>query len=187
MRACRVYGISLSAVIDRVVNVRAMANLAHCMAKVLKERHPGCAIVFGGLQIAPNTLHRQYYREFMEACRELDYCYVGKSGIAAVQLLRNIVNGEHDRCGGIPNVVYRDATGGVRFGESGSVTLVASGAGSVGGGTGSDFAPPPKTSGMPNCTSAITHQIPRSEIVRSRIAWTPKRHRCSSAGEVSQS
>lgn len=117
VRACRVYGISLSAVIDRVVNVRAMANLAHCMAKVLKERHPGCAIVLGGLQIAPNTLHRQYYREFMEACRELDYCYVGKSGIAAVQLLRNIVNGEHDRCGGIPNVVYRDATGGVRFGE----------------------------------------------------------------------
>src|SRR5262245_30950512 len=46
-----IYGISLAAVLDRIVNVMAIGAIGQCMAKVLKERFPSCAIVLGGLQV----------------------------------------------------------------------------------------------------------------------------------------
>ncbi|MDP3220670.1 MAG: B12-binding domain-containing radical SAM protein [Deltaproteobacteria bacterium] len=108
-----IFGISLSAVIDRIVNIRAIAALGQCMAKVLKERYPRCSVVLGGLQASPTDLHEEIYRELMASCPVIDCCYIGEAREAGVQLFRNIHKGEWERNARLAEVLYRatDAAG----------------------------------------------------------------------------
>lgn len=110
-----IFGISLSAVLDRIANVIAVASLSMCMSKVLKERYPGCTIVFGGLQASPSSLHVELYTQFMEACAFIDYCYLQQGDQVGIQLFRNIVSGDAARSERLERVLYR-AQGEIRRG-----------------------------------------------------------------------
>lgn len=107
-----IFGISLSAVIDRIVNIRAIAALGQCMAKVLKERHPACLVVLGGLQASPTDLHEDLYRELMAQCPAIDACFIGPVDVSGVQFFRNLWS-EPERNVGIPEALFRgtDAVG----------------------------------------------------------------------------
>lgn len=102
-----IFGISLSAVLDRIRNVMALAAVGQCLSKVLKERYPRCTIVFGGLQVNPDSLQEEYYRRFMEDCDEIDYCLRGRGDEVAVQLFRNVWQGRHDLNAGLERLLYR--------------------------------------------------------------------------------
>jgi hypothetical protein len=108
-----IFGISLSAVIDRIVNIRAIAALGQCMAKVLKERQPRCLVVMGGLQASPTDLHEEIYRELMAGCAAIDSCFIGPIDRSGVQHLRNLFSGRTKRNAGLSEVLYRstDASG----------------------------------------------------------------------------
>jgi hypothetical protein len=107
------YGISLSAVIDRIANVRAIAAVGMCMAHVLKARHPTCQVVFGGLQASPMSLHEDLYREFLAQCPDLDYAFLHQAGATGVQFFRNIARGQHGRNRRLSQVLYRDTEAGL--------------------------------------------------------------------------
>lgn len=102
-----IYGISLSAVLDRIVNVMAIAAVGQCMSVVLKERYPNSRIVFGGLQVNPDSLHEGYYRKFMEDCPQIDYVLMGRGDEYGVQLFRNIASGREDRNHNLQRVMLR--------------------------------------------------------------------------------
>lgn len=108
-----IFGISLSAVIDRIANVVAIAAVGQCLARVLKERYPGCTVVFGGLQASPTALHEGLYRQFMAECPYVDYCYLQQGDYIAVQFFRNITRGDHARNRRLARVMSRgtDAEG----------------------------------------------------------------------------
>ncbi len=101
------FGISLSAVIDRIANVIAIAAVGQCLARVLKERYPGCAVVFGGLQASPMSLHEGLYRQFMEECPFVDYSFLNQGDANGVQLFRNITRGAAARSRRLSQVMYR--------------------------------------------------------------------------------
>lgn len=92
-----IYGISLSAVLDRIANVMALGRLAQCLAKVLRERNPACTIVIGGLQASPDSLQPELYAQLLEGCSALDYAWVGATDATAVQLYRNVLRGTPER------------------------------------------------------------------------------------------
>ena len=113
-----IYGISLSAVLDRIVNVMALAAIGQCMSKVLKERFPRCTIVVGGIQASPDSTHRRLYTQIMEECAAIDYAFLGQVEAATVQLFRNIWKGEHARNHDLSDrILFRDATGVARPGH----------------------------------------------------------------------
>lgn len=111
-----IFGLSVSAVLDRIVNVMALCAMAQCMAKVLKERFPRCTIVMGGLQANPDSLQPGIYKEVMEGCAAIDYAFVGKVEASTLQLFRNIWAGRHDLNRSLnPRIVYRDTDGSVHL------------------------------------------------------------------------
>lgn len=113
-----VFGLSLSAVLDRIVNVMALAAVAQCLAKVLREQYPKSAIVIGGLQASPPSTQPGIYRQIMEECPAIDYAFVGYVEAVTVQVLRNIWRGEHARNRSLgPRVLHRAEDGTVRFGD----------------------------------------------------------------------
>ncbi len=91
--AKEIYGFSLSAVLDRIVNVQALVSMTACLAKILKERHPGCVVVIGGVGVSPDTKQLEVYRQALTDCPFFDYAYVGKSDEVVVQLFRDIARG----------------------------------------------------------------------------------------------
>ncbi|HEY3497419.1 MAG TPA: radical SAM protein [Polyangiaceae bacterium] len=109
--ACDVYGISLAAVLDRIDNVCALAAVAQCLAKVLKERHPRAFILLGGLQVNPDSLQPDYYRRFLQECSAIDGALIGKGDQTAVQFLRNLARGDLERCRRLDRVILRDESG----------------------------------------------------------------------------
>lgn len=115
------FGISLSAVQDKIAHVVANAALGQCMAVVLKERYPNCTIVFGGIQASPDSIHERYYRQFMEECPQIDYARIGWGDETAVQLFRNIWRGAHSANSALHNVLYRErgipGPAGIRMGR----------------------------------------------------------------------
>lgn len=119
VREREIFGISLSAVQDKIAHVVANAALGQCMALVLKERYPNCTIVFGGIQASPDSIHERYYRQFMEECPQIDYCRIGWGDETAVQLFRNIWRGTPEANHVLHNVLYRDipGTGSIRMGK----------------------------------------------------------------------
>jgi MoaA/NifB/PqqE/SkfB family radical SAM enzyme len=112
-----IFGISLSAVLDRVANVMALAAVGQCLAKVLRERYPKSAIILGGLQASPDSTQPAIYQRIMQDCPAIDYAFVGQVEAITVQALRNIWSGEHARNRTLgPRVLYRADDGSVRFG-----------------------------------------------------------------------
>jgi radical SAM superfamily enzyme YgiQ (UPF0313 family) len=113
-----IYGISLSAVLDRIVTVMALAAVGQCMAKVLKERFPRCTILVGGIQASPDSTHRRLYTQIMEECAAIDYAFVGQVEAATVQLFRNIWSGQHAKNHDLSDrILFRDETGAARPGH----------------------------------------------------------------------
>ena len=88
-----IFGISLSAVLDRISHIMALASTAQCLAKVLKDRHPNSIVVIGGLQASPDSQHPTIYKQILEECPFIDYAYSGQGDERAVQLFRNIIRG----------------------------------------------------------------------------------------------
>lgn len=116
-----IFGISLSAVLDRIVNVMALAAVGQCMAKVLRERYPKCAIVVGGLQASPDSTQPGIYKRIMEECPAIDYAHVGFVEATSIQLFRNLWKGDHEACRALgPRILYRDPSGAVCFGDDGA-------------------------------------------------------------------
>lgn len=109
-----VYGISLAAVLDRIANVEALAAVAQCLAKVIKERWPKSTIVIGGLQSSPDSTQPGIYRRVMEECPAVDLAFVGHVTAAMVQMFRNLLAGEpaRNRLLG-PKVIWRSDDGSV--------------------------------------------------------------------------
>ena len=119
VREKAVFGISLSAVLDRIANVMALAAVGQCMAKVLKERYPRCAVIFGGIQASPDSTHPRLYEQLMNECAAIDYAFVGQVEAALIQLFRNVWNGHPEKNRQLSHrVLYRDETGAVRFSET---------------------------------------------------------------------
>jgi MoaA/NifB/PqqE/SkfB family radical SAM enzyme/radical SAM superfamily enzyme YgiQ (UPF0313 family) len=113
-----IYGISLSAVLDRIVNVMALAAVGQCLAKVLKERHPGCYVVIGGLQASPDSTHPRLYTQIMEECSAVDYAFIGQVEAATLQMFRNLWNGRPERNRSLSSrILYRDDDGSVRLSD----------------------------------------------------------------------
>jgi MoaA/NifB/PqqE/SkfB family radical SAM enzyme/radical SAM superfamily enzyme YgiQ (UPF0313 family) len=113
-----IFGISLSAVLDRIVNVMALAAVGQCMARVLRERYPKCTIVIGGLQASPDSTQPAIYQRIMEECPAIDYAFVGHVEAITIQVFRNILNGEHERNRVLgPRVIYRGEDGAIHFGR----------------------------------------------------------------------
>jgi MoaA/NifB/PqqE/SkfB family radical SAM enzyme/radical SAM superfamily enzyme YgiQ (UPF0313 family) len=130
-----IFGISLSAVLDRIVNVMALAAMSQCLAKVLRERYPKSSIVVGGLQASPDSTQPAIYQRIMDECPAIDYAFVGHVEAITVQVFRNLWSGEPARNRTLgPRVIYRAEDGSVRFGvdvaegqQMGSDILVLSG------------------------------------------------------------
>ena len=121
-----IFGISLSAVLDRIVNVMALAAVGQCIARVLRERYPRCSIVIGGLQASPDSTQPAIYQRIMEECPAIDYAFVGHVEAITIQAFRNILNGEHERNRTLgPRVIYRDEGGAVRFGRDGDAGVAS--------------------------------------------------------------
>jgi len=115
-----IFGISLSAVLDRIVNVMALAAVGQCIAKVLRERYPKSAIVVGGLQASPDSTQPGIYQRIMEQCPAIDYAHVGFVEAELIQLFRNLWRGDREACRALgPRIIYRDAQGAVCFGGDG--------------------------------------------------------------------
>lgn len=113
-----IFGISLSAVLDRVANVMALAAVGQCIAKVLRERYPKSAIIVGGLQASPDSTQPAIYKRIMEECPAIDYAFVGHVEAITIQVFRNIWGGDHRRNRDLgPRVLYRDEAGAVCFGR----------------------------------------------------------------------
>ncbi len=111
-----IFGLSLSAVLDRIVNVMALCAMSQCMAKALKERFPRSTVIIGGLQASPDSLQPGIYKEVMEACPAIDYAFVGKVEAHTLQLFRNVWKRRPDLNRALgPKVLYRDEDGAVRF------------------------------------------------------------------------
>jgi len=109
-----IFGISLSAVLDRIANVMALARLAQCLAKVLKERHPLSTIVVGGLQASPDSLQPELYRQILEGCPAIDYAWIRESSYQTVQMYRNVLRGTPEKNATLSSqLLYRDAAGNV--------------------------------------------------------------------------
>lgn len=107
-----IFGISLSAVLDRIVNVMALAAVGQCMAKVLKERYPRCTVIFGGLQASPDTTHRRLYAQIMSECAAIDYAFCGHVNADTILMFRNIWEGAHEKNRSFNSrVLYRDEQG----------------------------------------------------------------------------
>ena len=103
-----IFGISLSAVLDRIVNVVALAAIGQCISKVLKERYPNCTTIFGGLQVSPESLHEGYYKRFMEECPYIDYSFMRMVSVETVQMFRNIWEHKPLRMKNLPSVIRRE-------------------------------------------------------------------------------
>lgn len=107
-----IFGISLSAVLDRIVNVMALAAVGQCMAKVLKERYPRCSVVFGGLQASPDTTHRRLYQQIMTECSAIDFAFCGHVSADTILMLRNIWEGNPEKNRTFNSrIIYRDEEG----------------------------------------------------------------------------
>jgi hypothetical protein len=107
-----IFGISLSAVLDRIVNVMALAAVGQCMAKVLKERFPGCTVIIGGLQASPDSTHRQLYAQIMTECPAIDYAFCGHVNADTILMFRNIWEGAPERNRTFSSrILYRDEQG----------------------------------------------------------------------------
>jgi MoaA/NifB/PqqE/SkfB family radical SAM enzyme/radical SAM superfamily enzyme YgiQ (UPF0313 family) len=116
-----IYGLSLSAVLDRIANVMALGRVTQCIAKVLRERYPECTIVLGGLQASPDSLHPEIYRELLEGCPAIDLAWIGAAEHLAVQLYRNVLRGEHAKNRTLSTrVLFRDEQGRVCRGVEGN-------------------------------------------------------------------
>lgn len=112
-----IFGISLSAVLDRIVNVMALAAVGQCIARVLRERYPKSAIIIGGLQASPDSTQPAIYQRIMQECPAIDYAFVGHTEAITIQVFRNIWSGDHARNRLLgPRVIYRAADGSVCFG-----------------------------------------------------------------------
>lgn len=107
-----IFGISLSAVLDRIVNVMALAAVGQCIAKVLKERYPRSAVVFGGLQASPDNTHPRLYKQMMAECPAIDFAFCGHTDADTILMLRNIWAGTPEKSRGLSSrIIYRDADG----------------------------------------------------------------------------
>ena len=117
-----IFGISLSAVLDRIVNVNALAALAQCMAHVLKERYPACVIVIGGLQASPDSVQPELYMQYLRECDAIDYACIGRGDDRAVELIEAIAQGRSCEIRGVVSRVGPDRTPVLRVpeGDSGS-------------------------------------------------------------------
>src|SRR3989442_15279993 len=49
----------------------------------------------------------EYYRRFMEECRDVDYSLLGRGDEVGVQLYRNIWSGRHAQNRGLERIFYR--------------------------------------------------------------------------------
>jgi MoaA/NifB/PqqE/SkfB family radical SAM enzyme len=107
-----IFGISLSAVLDRIVNVMALAAVGQCMAKVLKERYPRCTVILGGLQASPDTTHRRLYAQIMTECAAIDYAFCGHVNADTILMFRNIWEGAPEKNRSFTSrILYRDEQG----------------------------------------------------------------------------
>ena len=77
-------------------------------AKNIKEKYPGCKIIFGGHQISRKSSYLEEY-DF------IDILIFGEGEIPMERILRRL--GENESLEGIPNIAYRDSDGKVVKGE----------------------------------------------------------------------
>jgi MoaA/NifB/PqqE/SkfB family radical SAM enzyme len=107
-----VFGISLSAVLDRIVNVMALAAVGQCVAKVLKERYPRSYVVLGGIQASPDDTHPRLYKQIMAECPAIDAAFCGHTGAETVLMLRNFWARTPEKNRGLSDrIIYRDDDG----------------------------------------------------------------------------
>lgn len=76
-----VFCLSCASVIGLYADMHAVGNLCLCLAKLLKRRFPACATVVGGLQISPESRHRDEYLAMLRRCPALDAAVVGKGEV----------------------------------------------------------------------------------------------------------
>lgn len=123
----KVFGISLSAVLDRIVNVMALAAVGQCMAKVLKERYPASTIVLGGLQASPDSTHPRLYTQIMTECPAIDFAFCGHADADTILMFRHIWAGTPEKIPTLSSrILHRGADGAPQLGTdppSGSLHL----------------------------------------------------------------
>ena len=85
---------SCASVLEIYDDMHAAANLNMCLAKVLKERFPGCRTMMGGLKISPDTKHRAEYVSMLERCPMLDFAAEGRGEEAVLSVVEHMESGK---------------------------------------------------------------------------------------------
>ncbi len=88
------FAFSCASVLEIYADMHAVANLILCLAKVLKERFPGCKTVAGGLKISPDTKHRAEFISMLERCPALDFAADGRGEAPLLNLVEHLETGK---------------------------------------------------------------------------------------------
>lgn len=88
-----IYAFSCASVLEIYADMHAVGNLNLCLAKVLRERHPQCRSIIGGLKISPDTKHRAEYVSMLERCSALDFAAEGRGEGALLTILEYLETG----------------------------------------------------------------------------------------------
>jgi radical SAM superfamily enzyme YgiQ (UPF0313 family) len=106
--AADLYALSCASVIGGYAEMHAVGNLCLCLAHLVKEAHPGCTTVVGGLQISPDSKHRDEYRAMFRRCPALDLAVAGKGEVPLAAIACRLAGRDfaHDA------EVLREAVGG---------------------------------------------------------------------------
>lgn len=88
------FAFSCASVLEIYADMHAAAGLNMCLAKLLKERFPGCKTVIGGLKISPDTKHRAEYVSMLERCPTLDFAAEGRGEEALLNILEHLETGK---------------------------------------------------------------------------------------------
>ena len=76
-----VFALSCASVIGCYADMHAVGNLCLCLAALLKQRFPGATTIVGGLQISPDSKHRDEYLGMFRRCPALDAAVEGRGEV----------------------------------------------------------------------------------------------------------
>jgi radical SAM superfamily enzyme YgiQ (UPF0313 family) len=84
------FGISLAHFLGDDREIALGARLARCLAKLLKERYPRCAVMLGGMQNMSADFQRRDYEVLLRETPWLDYAVCGEAHEAVLAVCRAV-------------------------------------------------------------------------------------------------
>jgi len=94
VEAADLYAFSCASVLEIYADMHAVGNLNLCLGKLLKERHPGCRTLLGGLKISPDSKHKAEYRSMLQRSPFLDYVAEGRGEAPILQVVDSMKTGQ---------------------------------------------------------------------------------------------